>query len=359
MNLIELGWDSFFIQHFEQFRNEGFSPARIACEQRQIYLIYTERGELSAEVSGKFRHNTLSRYDFPAVGDWVAVKIRAEEGRATIHAILPRKSHFSRKTAGELTEEQVIAANIDTLFLVNGLDRDFNLRRIERYLTLAWDSGANPVIVLNKADLCRNIEERMSAVESIAFGIPLYSVSAIKNQGLDALRKYISRGKTIALLGSSGVGKSTIINSLLGVNRQSVNHVREKNGRGRHITSFRELILVPTGGMIIDNPGMRELQLWTEEDGLQASFEDIEELAQKCRFRNCQHEHEPGCAVRKALEMGELDSKRFQNYLKLKKEYHYLIARKDQKARLAEKTRWKRISQWSKQMKKYNQKGGR
>lgn len=357
MNLIGLGWNSFFDQHFEEFRNQGLSPARIACEQRNVYLIYSEYGELTAEVSGRFRYNASSRSDFPTVGDWVAVKLRSEEGRTTIHALLPRKSSFSRKVAGSNTDEQVVVANVDTVFLVSGLDRDFNLRRIERYLTLVWDRGANAVIMLNKADLCSNIEERTAEVESIAFGVPIYPVSATENQGLDALHKYLGTGQTVSLLGSSGVGKSTIINSLLGTERQQVNSVRESDSHGRHTTAYRELILLPTGGMIIDNPGMRELQMWTDERSLKKIFDDIEELALRCRFRDCRHESEPGCAVQEAIEQGVLDIKRFQNYLKMQREIAYLERRQNHKACLAEKAKWKKISQGSKRMNKHNQSG--
>jgi len=276
MKLGDLGWNGFFNQHFERFRNRDFAPGRIACEHKRIYTIYTEHGELVAEVSGRFRHSADSRSEFPTVGDWVAIQARPEEGNATIHALLPRKSSFSRKAplAGGpaygpgRTEEQVLVANVDTVFLVSGLDGDFNVRRIERYLTLAWDSGATPVIVLNKADVCEGVEAYVQEVDSIAFGIPIHPVSAITHQGLDALRAYLRHGQTVAMLGSSGVGKSTLINSLLGTERQQIGAVRESDGRGRHITTQRELILLPGGGVIIDNPGLRELQLWGDEEGL-------------------------------------------------------------------------------------------
>ena len=360
MNLADLGWNGFFDQHFERFRNQGFVPARIVCEHRRIYTVYTEHGELAAEVSGRFRHTAESRSDFPTTGDWVVVKAQREQGRTIIHALLPRKSSFSRKAVLRAdhrgpgkTEEQVLVANVDTVFLVSGLDRDFNLRRIERYLTLAWDSGATPVIVLNKADVCEDVEAYVQEVDSIAFGIPIHPVSAITHQGLDALRAYLRHGQTVAMLGSSGVGKSTLINSLLGTERQQIGAVRESDGRGRHITMQRELILLPGGGLIIDNPGLRELQLWGDEEGLKGTFADIEELAGLCRFRDCRHEREPGCAIQQALREGTLNPGRWQSYLKLKKELQFLAIRQDQKARLAEKAKWKKISQWSKRMNKY------
>ena len=361
MNLTELGWNPFFEQHFEPFRNQGLIPARIALEHKRIYLVYGEHGELSAEVSGKLRHSTATRGAFPTVGDWVAIQPRPEEGKATIHALLPRKSSFSRKAvlAGGpkdgpgKTEEQVLAANVDTAFLISGLDGDFNLRRIERYLTLTWDSGANPVVVLNKADVCADVEARIAETESIAFGVPIHPVSALKNEGLDVLLEHLGNGKTGALLGSSGVGKSTLINSLLGEERQQVREVREYDNRGRHCTTHRELILLPGRGLMIDNPGMRELQLWSDEEGLKRTFDDIEELAGLCRFGDCRHDGEPGCAIREALEDGTLDRKRYQSYLKLKKELHYLATRQDQKARLAEKAKWKKIAMAGRRMKKY------
>ena len=361
MDLNRLGWNPFFEAHFEPFRNRDFLPARIALEHRRTYLVYGEHGELSAEVSGKFRNDAAERGRFPAVGDWAAIRSRPEEGKATIHALLPRKSSFSRKAvlAGGpaygpgKTEEQVLAANVDTAFLVSGLDGDFNPRRIERYLTLVWDGGATPVIVLNKADVCTDIGTYVAKVESVAWGVPIHPVSALENQGLDVLLEYLGRAKTGALLGSSGVGKSTLINAFLGEERQQVGAVRESDSRGRHITSHRELILLPGGGAIIDNPGLRELQLWGDEDGLKGAFSDIEELAGLCRFRDCGHQREPGCAIRQALEDGTLDPGRWQGYLKLKKELRFLTTRQDQKAHLAEKAKWKKISQWSKKMNQY------
>lgn len=354
MNLIELGWNQFFNQRFEQFRNQGFVPARVAREHKHNYLVYSEQGELKAEVSGKFRHSAHSRAKFPTVGDWVAVKARLEERKATIHALLPRKSSFSRKAvlsggmpdSGGKTEEQVLAANVDTVFLVSGLDGDFNLRRIERYLAIAWDSGATSVIVLNKSDVCVDIKARIREVESIAFGVPIHPVSATENEGLDALHQYLNNCKTVAFLGSSGVGKSTIINSLLGMERLKVGAVRESDNRGRHITTYREMILLPNGGIVIDTPGMREIQMWADEEGLKRTFDDIEELATQCRFRDCRHKGEPGCAIQQALKDGILDAGRYKNYLKLQKELQHLAIRQNKKAqRRADRAMDKKIRQ--------------
>lgn len=352
MNLNKLGWHSTFEAEFVQYKNQDLLPARIVSEERQRYRACSETGELNAELSGRMLHLAQTRGDFPAVGDWVAVKSNGD-GFARIQAILSRKSSFSRKVAGSTTEEQVVAANVDTLFIVTGLDGDYNLRRIERYLTLAWNSGANPVILLNKADVCPDVAEKVAAVEGIAFGIPVIVLSARTRQGLDALLPYINTGMTVALVGSSGVGKSSIINQLIGEDRQLVQEIREQDSRGRHTTTRRELIFLPTGGMIIDTPGMREIQLWTDEDSLQGAFEDIEAIAATCRFRDCRHESEPGCAVRQALQTGEIDRKRFQNYLKLQKEIAYLETRQNQRTQLNSKARWKKITRQIREMKKH------
>jgi ribosome biogenesis GTPase len=325
-------------------RGEGLIPARVVKEHRGLYTLYAEIGGLSGEVTGKLRHAAGSKDLFPAVGDWVTVQVHAEGNGAAIHGVLPRKSAFARKVAGAHTEAQIVAANVDTAFLVSGLDGDFSVRRIERYLALAWESGASPVIVLNKTDLCGDVDARVSQVEPIAFGVPILTMSATENQGTGSLRGHLEAGRTAAFMGSSGVGKSTLINSLLGTARQRVQDVREGDSRGRHTTSQRELILLPEGGLVIDTPGMRELQLWLDEEGLTRSFDDVECLARRCRFRDCAHATEPGCAVRTALQDGSLDSGRYAGYVKLKKELQHLERRKDQRARLAEKAKWKRIT---------------
>ncbi len=265
---------------------------------------------------------------------------------------MPRKSKFSRKTVGNKTEEQIVAANVDTVFLVSGLDGDFNPRRIERYLILAWESGANPVIVLNKSDLCNSLESCLAEVEAIALGVPIVVLSATNHQGLDALTSYLQPGQTVALLGSSGVGKSTITNQLQGEVVQAVQSVRQGDDRGKHTTTHRQLILLPTGGLIIDTPGMREIQIWAGEESLQETFADIETLAQECRFRDCQHHKEPGCAVQQALAEELLDYSRFLSYQKLQKELAYSARKQDQRAQLAEKERWKKIH---KAMRNHNQ----
>jgi ribosome biogenesis GTPase / thiamine phosphate phosphatase len=354
MQLFDLGWGPFFEDLFVPYRDQGLSPMRITRENRRKYLAFGELGEYSCEISGRFRFETDKKGEFPTVGDWVAVSTLPDKGKAIIQALLPRKTAFSRKVAGQKTEEQIVAANIDVVFIVCGLDLNFNLRRIERYLTVAWESGALPVILLNKADLCPDADLRKGEVESIALGAEVHSLSASKKTGLEALFPYIQVGKTVAFLGSSGVGKSTIINALLGAERLRVNSVSELGSRGRHTTTFRELLFLPNGGMVIDTPGMRELQVWGDEEGLKRVFDDIESLASQCRFWNCRHENEPGCAVQEAIIHGSLEPKRLESFWKLKKELAYLADRQTMTANAVEKARWKSISQIAKNLKKNN-----
>ncbi len=343
MRLDALGWNSFYESHVSPSEREIYAPARVSEEQKNLYRLLTRYGELIAEVSGKLRHEAENREDFPAVGDWVLAQARPQEGRATIHRILPRRSKFSRKSAGEKTSEQIVAANIDTIFLVSSLNRELNLRRIERYLTLAWESGARPVILLNKADLCDDPKSEVREVESVAPGLPIHVISARTGQGLETLDPYLGPGQTVALLGSSGVGKSTLVNALVGEELLRVREIREDDDRGRHTTTYRQLIVLPQGGILIDTPGMRELRLWESESGLQRTFHEIESLAGQCHFRDCRHETEPGCAVREALDSGALDSERFESFRKLERELAYLARKQDTLAMIEEKKRWKKI----------------
>lgn len=342
-NLAQWGWHDRQAQSFASYEQQGFTVGRVVVDYRNTYLLYTEQGEQWAEVTGKFRHQATGIQDFPVVGDWVVIQPSPTAQRSTIHAILPRTSKFSRKAVGGAIAEQMIATNVDTVFLVCGLDGDFNLRRIERYLMLTWDSGATPVIVLNKADLCLDLPQRLLEVESIAMGVPIVSLSAAQNQGLEGLQSYLQPGQTIALLGSSGVGKSTIANQLKGETVQAVQAVRMGDDRGKHTTTHRQLIPLPSGALMIDTPGMRELQLWAGTEGLPETFSDIETLAEHCHFRNCQHEKEPDCAIQQALVDGTLDRKRFLNYQKLQREAQHLARKQDQRASLVEKERWKKI----------------
>jgi ribosome biogenesis GTPase len=291
-------------------------------------------GERSGEVSGRFRHEALGPADYPAVGDWAAIESRRAD-QAIIQAILPRRSAFTRKAAGEAVEAQIVAANVDTVFLVSGLDGDFNLRRIERYLTAAWTSGAAPVIVLNKADLRPgDLEEIVEAAAGVAPGVPVLAANALAEGGLAKLEPFLVPRKTVAFLGSSGVGKSTMINRLLGEERFLTATMSDAaEGRGRHTTTARELVRLPGGALLIDTPGMRELGLWADDEGLDKTFDDIDGLAVRCRFPDCSHEQEPGCAVREAVEAGILDRARWESYLKLRRELRYLELKKDEKTR--------------------------
>ncbi|KAB2338948.1 ribosome small subunit-dependent GTPase A [Cytobacillus depressus] len=317
-----------------------------------MYRVWTENGELLCDVAGKFSYMASTREDYPAVGDWVVFSPRYDEGRGTIHAVLPRKSKFSRKAAGLNTEEQIVAANVDTIFLVNSLNDDLNLRRIERYLLLTWESGANPVIVLTKADLCEALEEKLNEIETVAMGVPVVVVSVLEEKGIDNLQPYLLPNNSIALLGSSGVGKSTLTNYLLGDEKQKVQNIREGDDKGRHTTTHRELIQLPNGTMLIDTPGMRELQLWDSGDGLVESFSDIEELAKQCKYRDCAHNQEPGCAIQQAINQGAIDHQRLKSYKKLQKELAYLERKQDQLAQAEEKKRWKSIHVSMKKSKK-------
>ncbi len=339
-----LGWNGHWQGLFGPFLEQGLKPGRITCEHREAYDVVGESGELRATITGRFRYEHPVHKDWPAVGDWVAIAPRPNEETTTIHALLPRQSMFSRKVAGERTEEQVVAANVDVIFLVTSLDGDFNVRRIERYLTVAWDSGARPAIVLNKADLCADIASYISEVETIALGTQVITVSAATGQGLDELRTIVTPGATGAFLGSSGVGKSSLVNALIGKTRQTTRAVRADDSRGRHTTTSRELIQLPNGGMIIDTPGMRELQIWADDDGLGTTFADVEAFASQCRFGDCTHTSEPGCAVQAALEAGTLKQDRFRSYTKLQREIRYQELRQDQSARHIEKSRWKKIA---------------
>lgn len=352
MNLLSIGLTEEMKQAFAPLMEAGSVIGRVALEHKRMYRVWTEQGELLSEVSGKFSYEAISREDYPAVGDWVVLNPRYDEGRGTIQRVMPRKSKFSRKSAGTTAEEQIIATNIDTVFLVNSLNEDLNLRRIERYLLLAWESGANPVIILSKADLCgEDLENKIAAVETVAIGVPVIPISSETDQGLESLDLYLDIGKTIALLGSSGVGKSTLTNRLLGEEKQLVKDIRHDDDKGRHTTTHRELIQLPNGAILIDTPGMRELQLWESPEGLSGAFSDIEELSNECKFRDCEHQNEPGCEVRAAIENGILPLDRLASYNKLLKELAYIERKADKRAQAEEKKVWKNIHKQMKQTK--------
>jgi len=333
IDLAQYGWNAALAAAFEECAGEGLVPGRVIRQSRDLSSVVVAAGELEAEVSGKFRHRAHGPADFPAVGDWAAVRLVAG-GPALIESLLPRRSAFTRKAAGEAVEAQVVAANVDTVFLVSGLDGDFNVRRIERYLTTAWSSGAEPVIVLNKADLRPDLPDVISETASVAPGVPVVAVQALAEGGLGGLAPYLLPGKTVAFLGSSGVGKSTMVNRLLGEARFRTASMSDAlAGRGRHTTTSRELVRLPDGALLIDTPGMRELGLWADDEGLDRTFDEIDALAAGCRFPDCGHEREPGCAVRAAVESGAIKAARWESYLKLRRELRFLELKKDEKTR--------------------------
>lgn len=348
LNSKQFGWNEIRETQRQEWEDTTATPGRILVEHKRMYRIATDDGELLGEISGKMRFDALSRLDYPAVGDWVMVHARPEEGKATIQGILPRQSFFSRKVAGTTLEQQIVASNVDTVFLVNALNQDFNIRRMERYLVMAYESGANPVFVLTKADLCDDVEEKRQLVENIAFGVPIHVVSALTNTGIEDLEPYLQEGKTVALLGSSGAGKSTLTNLFLGEEIQLVREVREDDDRGKHTTTHRELFRLPTGALLIDTPGMRELQLWEADSSSDHGFSDIKELAEQCKFRDCTHKAEPGCAVQGAIMSGELDEGRFQSYKKLLRELAFMDRKGDKVLEKAERAKWKKASQMMK-----------
>ncbi|PLT31125.1 ribosome small subunit-dependent GTPase A [Peribacillus deserti] len=324
-----LGWDTGFEDQFAKYQEKNLSPARVIRRGNQSYTIFDGKRSLQAKITGKFRHHSNVSKDYPAVGDWIVYETKAHSEIATIHAVLPRKSYFSRKLPisggrkfkkgvleGGSTEEQVIAANIDVVLIVSGLDGNFDVRRIERFLTLTYNSGAAPVIVLNKMDLCNKIDEYVEQVRQIAINVPTLVISVEKNKNMDSLLPYLTSGKTIALLGSSGVGKSTLTNYLMGEERQVKQPTSKASGKGKHTTTSAELILHQSGYMIIDTPGLREVQLWGDEEVLKETFQDVTVLFKRCRYSNCRHQTEPGCAIKQAIEDGVLSQSRYESYLK-------------------------------------------
>ena len=335
-DLAALGWNSRLDEQFTAHREAGLVPARVSLEHTHIYRVLSERGDRLARVAGRLRHRAERRADFPAVGDWVAVEPADHGNEARIRAVLPRFSRFSRRAAGDVTEEQVVAANIDTVFLVAGLDHNFNPRRLERYLVVASESGASPVIVLNKADLAVAVESRVAEVNAIAPDVPVHPISCRLPETLEVLRWYLGFGRTGALLGSSGVGKSTIVNRLIGQDLLRTHDVREDDSRGRHTSTNRQLIVLPEGGLLIDTPGMRELQLW-DSGGRAETFGDISALAEACRFRDCKHGEEPGCAVTAAVTSGDLSVERLEIFRKLLAEQQHAERQQDARGRIEEK----------------------
>jgi ribosome biogenesis GTPase / thiamine phosphate phosphatase len=339
------GWSDALQHDFEPFAARGLVPARILVQQRSLYRLVAETGELEGRLSGRFAHEAADG-GYPVTGDWVAVELK--DGVAVIAAVLPRATAFTRMAAGTAKDMQVVAANVDVALLAASLNADLNLRRLERYLATAYESGAEPVILLTKADVCADPEPLIESVRAIAAGAPVLAVSVRTGQGLAELSALLAPGKTAVLLGSSGVGKSTLVNALAGVEKMATREVREDDARGRHTTTHRELILLPTGALILDTPGMRELALWDAEAGVAAAFAEttaeVELLAQGCRFRDCAHDREPGCAVQAALADGLLDRERWASFQKLQRELAHTVRREDPIAREAERKRWASIT---------------
>jgi ribosome biogenesis GTPase / thiamine phosphate phosphatase len=342
--LDELGWDADWASALEQLQDDNLIPARIAAQHRGVYVVWSETGELRARAAGRLFYAHEVGAPIPAVGDWVGVQANGDA--ATITAILQRRSAFIRKRAGLGSDEQVLAANVDTAFLLAGLDDDFSLRRLERYITTAWDSGAAPVVVLTKADLCDDIADALLQVESVAIGVPVYPISNVTGIGIDELASQLRPGATIVLLGSSGVGKSTLLNRLAGAEVMRTSAIAA-DGTGRHTTTHRELVRLPDGALAIDTPGLRELQFW--EGDLTAAFEDIEALAAECRFNDCAHATEPGCAVLAAVDDGSLELDRLRSWRKLQRELEAIAARTDRRLAAARKKRWKQITAHARQ----------
>jgi ribosome biogenesis GTPase / thiamine phosphate phosphatase len=328
LTMSALGWSPSREAEFETYAAEGLAPARVAAQHRGAYVVYAEHGERPAEPAGRLRHAAVTAADLPAVGDWVAVRDGPSAAAATIHAVLERATSFSRKAAGEDTAEQVVAANVDVVLVVSAFGEDLNVRRLERYLVSVWESGAQPAIALNKSDLAENLESAVAEVEAVAFGVPVHVVSCLDGSGLDELAPYVGVGRTVALLGSSGVGKSSLLNRLLGWERQQVQGLRG-DGKGRHTTTHRELVPLPGGGLVLDTPGMRELGLWNAGTGVDETFADLADLVAACRFADCAHETEPGCAVRAAIAEGLLAEERLESYRKLQGELRRLELKTD------------------------------
>lgn len=341
--LTRLGWSQFFRSSFAALADASLVPARVFEEHRGAYVVVGEDGDLRAEVAGRLRHSAAGREHLPAVGDWVAVAARPAELTATIHHVLPRRGALVRKAAGTRTDAQVVAANLDAVFIVTSANQDFNAGRLARYLTVVWESGAQPVVLLTKADIATDVGRLVGEAESAAPGAAVHAISAVDGRGIEALAPYLAFGRTVALIGSSGVGKSTLINRLLGEERLAVSPVREHDDTGRHTTTFRQLVLLPGGALVLDTPGMRELALWDSDDGLSSAFSDVADIAVSCRFRDCRHATEPGCAVLAALADGSLARERFDQWLALGRELAFLQRKLDVRAMQDETRRRKML----------------
>ena len=339
-HLQALGWDD---QRRSEFASLSLAadvqPGRVAIEFNYLYRVLVESGELEAVLAGRLKHRAASRGELPAVGDWVAVRVRPGEDRGSIVAVLPRRSRFSRRMAGQVTDEQVVAANVNVIFIVMGLDNDFSVRRLERYLLLARDSGAFPAVLLTKPDLAEDVGAQVADVTAVAGAVPVHVLSPRAGTGIEHVAAYLRPGQTGALLGSSGVGKTTIINRLVGSDTRRTRAVREADSKGRHTTTHRELVTLPGRGLLIDTPGMRELQLWDAGEAVRETFDDIERLAGSCRFTDCRHREEPKCAVIEAVNSGTLPADRLESYRRLQDELAHLARQQDERAQIEHRRR--------------------
>ena len=363
MDMHVLGWNAHWRDLFEPYSQRGLTPGRVVAEYRGVYRLETESGERIGALGGRLRYQAEGRLDLPAVGDFVALRLcdvdgpfdKLRDSPVAVDAVLPRRTALVRGAAGNRPDDQVIAANIDVVFVMMALDHDFSIRRVERYLAAVWASGASPVVLLNKADHCDEVDGRLAEIHRVAIGVAVHAISALTADGLDALAPYARTGITIGIVGSSGVGKSTLLNRLLGRDVQATAGVREHDSRGRHTTTHRELFVLPHGGLVIDTPGMREFQLSNAQgdiDGVDAVFADIQALAAGCRFGDCAHTQEPGCNVRAAVERGQYDTGRLRAYEKLLKELRYEESRDDPSAAIERKRRDRIGSKAIKRMKK-------
>ena len=358
MSITLWGWNSYFEAFWRGVDWKNAAPARVIAQQRKFWRVAGDFGECWAEASGKLRLAADEGADWPAVGDWVAAEVHGVDTPGMIQEVLPRRSKFVRKMAGKKLDEQVIAANVDTALLVSSLDGDFSPRRVERYLAQCWESGARSVIVLNKADTCEAVREKAAEMERVAIGTAVCVVSATTGQGFGELEEFLKPGQTLVLLGSSGVGKSTIANRLLGEAVQEVQPVRESDSKGRHTTTARELFILPGGALLMDTPGLREMQLWDAEDGVAQTFADIDLLAARCKFVDCSHQEEPGCAVRAAVSSGELDAARLENRRKLLREQEFLRRKVNPEAQQENKELWKKLHRAQRQKYEQREKDG-
>lgn len=343
MTLEDLGWADLQADAFSSLQDPSLIAARVSRSQREHYRLWTAEGELDAQLAGSFRHRAQVG-DLPVVGDFVAARPSSDgNSAASIVCGLPRRSVLARKRVDGRSLPQVLAANLDRVFLVTSLNRDFNPRRIERGLAMIWDGGAQPVLVLSKLDLCPDLDEYLARAQEVALGVPTVALSVLAGVGLSELQALLSPAQTVALIGTSGVGKSTLVNALLGEQRMQISEIRESDGRGRHTTTSRELFKLESGALLIDTPGMREFGLWDADEGLSNAFEDVADLAQGCRFPDCQHRSEPGCALLHAVQTGTLEAARYQGFLKLQRELAFEARRVDERAQLEHRTQIRRV----------------